>query len=215
MYNLYLKGLSTDNQELTQIRNLFKENELDFTNAFNTYANLAALSKNSLKTEIDENIRKNNPTMQNINLICHSMGCNIGAIATERSSKIKKLILISPEFGEYSLKEKSKLEEENLLPMLKTPFGEKTSKINSEKIRSLIVFNRTKPLATLSIEKINVPVLIIYAKDDLFIPQEYIHNLANRKDNIELKIINSKLHNPLTSQDHKQKTIKLIKKFIN
>ena len=36
MYNLYLKGLSTDNQELTQIRNLFKENELDFTNAFNT-----------------------------------------------------------------------------------------------------------------------------------------------------------------------------------
>ena len=36
MYNLYLKGLSTDNQELNQIRTLFKENGLEFTNVLMT-----------------------------------------------------------------------------------------------------------------------------------------------------------------------------------
>ena len=214
MYNLYLKGLSTDNQELNQIRTLFKENGLEFTNVFNSYANLSMLSKTNLNAEIAEKIRKCNPTMQNINLICHSMGCNLGAIATESSSKIKSLILISPEFGEYSKKEKNQIQEEKLHPTIQRPFGEKNQKINGETAKSLIVFNRTKPLATLAIEKVKVPTLIIYSKDDTFIPKEYLHHLASRKDNIEIAEINSKLHNPLSSIDHKQKTINLIKSHL-
>ena len=51
MYNLYLKGLSTDNQELNQIRTLFKENGLEFTNVFNSYANLSMLSKTNLNAK--------------------------------------------------------------------------------------------------------------------------------------------------------------------
>ena len=51
------------------------------------------------------------------------------------------------------------------------------------------------------------------SKDDTFIPKEYLEDLAKRKDNIEIETINSKLHNPLTSLDHKNKTIKLIKDF--
>ena len=214
MYNLYLKGISTDNQELEQIRNLFKENELDFTNVFNSYSNLAALSKNSLKAEIDEQIRKCNPTMQNINLICNSVGCNIGSIEAERSNQIKNLILISPEFGEYTPKEKAKLEKENNFPLLKTPFGEEKLKINSDQIRSLIVFNRTNSWATLAIERINIPILIIYSKDDTFIPKEYLHDLNNRKPNVKIKTIDSKLHNPLTSSVHKQQTINIIKNYL-
>lgn len=213
MYNLYLKGLSTDNQELNEIRKNFNENGLFFTNVFNNYSNLAALTKNALQAEVNEQVRRANPTMQNINLICHSMGCNLGVLATEQSKKIKNLVLISPSFGEYSTKEKRKIENEKLHPSFQRRYGEKEVKMNSDKIRSLIVFNRTKPWATLAIEKIDIPVLIIYSKDDTFIPKEYLEDLAKRKDNIEIETINSKLHNPLTSQNHKNKTIKLIKNF--
>ena len=213
MYNLYLKGLSTDNQELSEIKDSFNDNGLSFTNVFDSYSNLAALSKNAIQAEVDEKIRRANPTMQNVNLICHSMGCNLGVLAAEQSKKIKSLVLISPEFGEYSTKEKRKIEEANIHPTFQRQYGEKETKISSEKIRSIIVFNRTKPWATLAIEKVDIPVLIIYSKDDTFIPKEYLENLAKRKDNVEIETINSKLHNPLTSLDHKNKTIKLIKNF--
>lgn len=213
MYNLYLKGLSTDNQELSEIRDSFNDNGLSFTNVFDSYSNLAALSKNAIQAEVDEKIIRANPTMQNVNLICHSMGCNLGVLAAEQSKKIKSLVLISPEFGEYSTKEKRKIEEANIHPTFQRQYGEKETKISSEKIRSIIVFNRTKPWATLAIEKVDIPVLIIYSKDDTFIPKEYLEDLAKRKDNIEIETINSKLHNPLTSLDHKNKTIKLIKDF--
>ena len=213
MYNLYLKGLSTDNQELSKIRDSFNNNDLSFTNVFDSYSNLAALTKNAIQAEVDEKIIRANPTMQNVNLICHSMGCNLGVLAAEQSKKIKGLVLISPEFGEYSTKEKRKMEEANIHHTFQRQYGEKETKISSDKIRSIIVFNRTKPWATLAIEKVDIPVLIIYSKDDTFIPKEYLEDLAKRKDNIEIETINSKLHNPLTSLDHKNKTIKLIKDF--
>ena len=214
MYNLYFKGLSADNKDINKLRDLFKENGLELTNAFDSYEDLAALSKDKIYSEINDKLIEVNPTMQDVNLICHSMGCNIGALATEKSNKIKKLILISPEFGEYSSKEKAKLEDKNIFPTIQSEYGEK-SKINLEKFRSLIVFKRTKPLATLAIERINIPTLIIYSKDDDFIPKEYLNSLSKRKDNIEIKRISAKLHNPLSSKDHKQKTIKLIKNFLN
>ena len=213
MYSLYLKGLSTDNQELSEIRDIFNDNGLSFTNVFDSYSNLAALSKNAIQAEINEKIRRANPTMQDINLICHSMGCNLGVLAAEQSKKIKSLVLISPELGEYSTKEKRKIEEANIHLTFQRQYGEKETRLSSNKIRSIIVFNRTKPWATLTIEKVDIPVLIIYSKDDTFIPKEYLENLAKRKDNVKIETINSKLHNPLTSQDYKNKTIKLIKNF--
>ena len=111
-------------------------------------------------------------------------------------------------------KEKRKIEEAKVYPSVQRPFGEKSKKISKETARSIILFNRTKPWSTLAIERINVPILIIYSKDDIFIPKEYWHNLANRKNNIEIEEINSKLHNPLSSIDHKQKTINLIKSHL-
>lgn len=215
MYNLYLKGLSTDDQELQQIRNLFKKNNLEFTDVFDSYENLSVLHKNKLIAEVNEQIRKKNPTMQNINLICHSMGCNLGVLAAEKSSTIKKMVLISPEFGEYSKKEKNQIQEARIIPSIHRPFGEQRKKVNKETFKSLIIFNQTKPWTTLAIERINIPVLIIYAKDDNVIPKEYLNHLSKRKDNIKVEAIDSKLHNPLTSRDHGQKTLNLIKKYLN
>lgn len=78
----------------------------------------------------------------------------------------------------------------------------------------MILFNKTKPYATLAIERVNIPTQIIYSKDDIFIPQNYLNRLTDRKDNIDIEVINSKLHNPLTSVDHSEHTMTLIKKFL-
>ena len=209
MNNLYFKGLYTEAQELNKIKNNFENNGLSCSLVFDNYSNLPLLSKNELNAAIDKQVRRCNPIGQNINIICHSMGCNLGVLHAEKSTKIKKIVLISPEFGEYSKKEKYNLS------IIQTPFGEKNPKLNGDAAKSLIIFKRTKPYATLAIERINVPVLIIYSKDDELIPKEYLKNLSKRKDNIKLFSLNSKLHNPLASKDHGPKTMKLIKNFLN
>lgn len=214
MNNLYFKGLSTDNQELEKIRSMFQENDLNLSVVFDSYANLPLISKDRVNSTIDDGVRRCNPIGHNINLICHSMGCNLGVLNAERSSKINKIVLISPEFGEYSKKEERKIEEEKVYPTIQRPFGEKGKRISGATAKTIALFNRTKPWATLAIERVNVPVLIIYSKDDIFIPQEYLGHLADRKDNIEIEVIDSKLHNPLTSIEHGSKTMSLIKKYL-
>ena len=37
------------------------------------------------------------------------MGCNFGVLAADKSKKVNKMILISPEFGEYSSEEKKQI----------------------------------------------------------------------------------------------------------
>ena len=149
-----------------------------------------------------------------INLICHSMGCNLGILAADKSKKINKIILISPEFGEYSPKEQEQIKYEKIHPNIQTAYGENQPQINSNMLKSLILFKKSKQLATATIEKINIPILIIYSKDDTFIPKNYLNDLKARKENIKLATIDTKLHNPLISQTHNQKTIRLIKNYL-
>ena len=76
------------------------------------------------------------------------------------------------------------------------------------------MFKKTQPIASAIIERINVPTLIIYSKDDPFIPKDYLNDLADRKDNIELSIIDTNEHNPLLNEDSKSSVMRLIKKQI-
>lgn len=209
MYNLYFKGLSTDNTELNQIRHLFKQNNLDFTAAFDDYSTLPLMSNQKLKIALDDKIRETNPMGHNLNLICHSMGCNLGVIAAEHSKKIKNMILISPEFGKYSEKEEKQMESAS-----KNNKGTH-NKLSVSKAISFIIFKKTQPIASMAIEKINVPTLIIYSKADPFIPKDYLNNLADRKSNIEIATIDTDQHNPLTDKDSQAKTMHLIKKHIS
>lgn len=214
MYNLYLKGLSTDNQELNEIRSLFKKHGLDFTVVFEGYGNLPIKSDEELKVALQDKLRERNPMGQKINLICHSMGCNLGLLAAEDSKKIKSLVLISPEFGEYSEKELKQIEKDEINLNKPRAYGEQEIKINKNNIRSLLLFRKTKLLATAAIEKVDVPTLIIYSKDDAFIPKEYLNDLAERKDNIQVATIPTKYHNPLINGKYKTRTMRLIKKNI-
>ena len=119
------------------------------------------------------------------------------------------MILISPEFGEYSDDEKKIMENAN-----KNNEGTH-NKLSASKAKSFIVFKKTQPIASIAIEKLNIPTLIIYSKADPFIPKDYLNNLANRKSNIEIATIDTDQHNPLINKDSKSKTMCLIKKHAN
>ncbi len=214
MYNLYLKGLSTNNQELNEIRKLFKENGLDFTVVFNNYGNLPMRTETDLKVAIQDKLRESNPMGQQANLICHSMGCNLGVLAAADSKKIKSLVLISPEFGEYSPEELKQIEKDEINLNRPRAYGEQEIKNNKNNLKSLLLFKKTKLLASIAIEKVNVPTLIIYPKDDNFIPKTYLNDLVNRKDNIKLQTVPTKYHNPLVKGNCKTKTMRLIKNQI-
>ena len=70
------------------------------------------------------------------------------------------------------------------------------SKLSISKPKSFIVFKKTQPIASMAIEKINVPTLIIYPKADPFIPKDYLNDLADRKSNIEITTTDTNQHNP-------------------
>ena len=142
------------------------------------------------------------------------MGCNFGVLAADKSKKVNKMILISPEFGEYSSEEKKQIKYEKIHPNIQTAYGENQPQINSNMLKSLILFKKSKQLATTTIEKINIPILIIYSKDDTFIPKDYLNDLEARKENIKIATIDTKLHNPLISQTHNQTTMRLIKNYL-
>ena len=115
------------------------------------------------------------------------------------------MILISPRFGQYSKEEKRKIKSQKL-----TQSNPKNS-FDSEKIKTIILFNKTKSYTNLAIEKIKIPILIVYSKNDVYVPKEYLNDLASKKDNIIIKEIDSSSRNLLVP---KEKTLRLIKPYL-
>lgn len=214
MYNLYYKGLSTDTNELDDIKRFFKENKVNLDIVFDNYNDLPLTSVKSLNSILRDKFRQANPMGQKANLICQAMGCNIGILTAINTLKINKMVLISPEFGNFTEEELEQIKYEQNGKKINKPYGENKKSLNSKTVKSLIIANKTQGLAKVAIEKINVPILIIYPKDDAYIPKTYLNKLSERKDNIKIATIDTKMHNPLTTNKVNQKTIRLIKKHL-
>lgn len=214
MYNLYYKGLTTNLEELDETRKFFNENGLNLNFVFEHYADLPLTSIKNLNATLNDAFIKANPMGQKANLICNTMGCNLGVLTASKSKKIKRLVLIAPEFGNYTEEEQKQIDYEKGDDKIIRPYGEEKTKLNKNKIKKLIISNKTQSLAKIAIEKVNVPTLIIYSKDDAFIAKEYLNDLAKRKNNIEIKTVKTKMHNPLKSKSEKEKVMHLIKKHL-
>ena len=214
MYNLYYKDFSANLDELDETKKLFNENGLDLNIVFEHYANLPLTSVKTLNSTLTDAFRHANPMGQKANLICNAMGCNLGILTAYKNKRIKSLTLIAPEFGNYTADEQKQIDYEKGDEKIARPYGEEKAKLSKEKIKKLILSNKTQSLAKIAIEKINVPTLIIYSKDDAFIAKEYLDDLAQRKNNIQIATVQTKMHNPLKNKNEKEKVMRLIKKHI-
>ena len=201
-YNLFFKGLSADKKELEDVQKMAVENGFDLDIAFDDYGNITLDSLEKLSQKINERAT-------DVNFICHSMGCNLGILTAKKIERIRSLVLISPEFGDYSDEEL-----EIQAKAQKDASSQVRREFTEDVVHAFKFFKYTQPLAAMAVEKINVPILIIFSKGDIFIPQEYLRELSARKDNIELVFLDTNLHNPLLDEEYSQKTMKLVKKHI-
>lgn len=192
----YLKGLSTTTSELEAIKSKFSKSGIELIPLVDNYADIYNINEQEFIEKMKEKLKEE----QDINLVCHSMGCNFGLLLASNIPNIKTLTLVSPEFVQTSKEEKQNIK------------NNKSTK-NDEKIQigpkmNLVDKLKSLKLFTKSIEWINnylltffknntIPTKIVYSKGDIFVSQKFIHKL----ENIDCYEANSNNHNPLLTDD--------------
>jgi len=204
MANFYIKDLSTTEEELKKIRDNFLKSEIEIEIIIPSYSKVWMCSKEELILKMQEVIGN----QEEVNLICHSMGCNLGVILAKRIKRLNKVILVSPEFVPIS-------ELEKLDIALKYPGNledTKEEKLTLKKIKAIILFLRTRKWALEEITDFLTMnnTLIVYSKGDRYVSQKYIKELTN-KSNITAVSIDSSYHNPLLNN---KESIEKIKRYI-
>ena len=205
MVNFYIKGMSTTEEEQKQIISNFKIQGIDIIPVIDDYANY------SIKTiipYIEKFIKDNNPNNEEVNLICHSMGCNFGYLIDEKTdTHVNKIVYVSPEFVGTTAKEKQEISRQYNgidynIPVTTKPnlhniilYYKSLRKVINSKNNSLPISNNSS--------------LIVYSKGDVFVNQNWINSSLNYLANtVEIE---SNSHNPLLTN---METYEEISKFI-
>lgn len=211
MSNFYLKGLSTTPEELKIIKNNFSTQGVDLTTICSKYSEIYMFSKKKIQDYAESFVLKNNEAGTPINLVCHSMGCNLGLLASSKISNLNKLVLISPEFRKPTNEEQDRI---------LVSFPNQENEVNSkmalpEKLKSFILYLRTQGWNDSEITKViaeKCDISLLYSKGDRFVSQEAIHNLTNKYPKINEYGIDSSRHNPLLTTEGVKAVVKVLKK---
>lgn len=136
------------------------------------------------------------------------MGCNFGMIIPSKLSNVNKVVMISPEITKVTDEEKSKIWQEKNKYL--NSEDNNLEKLSYKKIKSIILYLKSRNWANEDIELYlskNIQTLLLYSKGDIFVSQEFIHDLATR-DNVSECGIDSGLHNPILGDGSVTKKIK-------
>lgn len=197
MEKIYIPGMSISVEEEAKLKRLFKEEGMPVQFLTNEYLFLAEMSKKNIRNFIMKEIDFTRNHYEGVHLICHSMGCNLGIIASEHPD-VQSLTLISPE-----LKATSKLERERII----TETLEKYQHEQKEKppVRPLGeqlllvgLFLRSRKWALKSLKDVDVPIQVFYSEGDPFVSRESVDKTFDCMTRI-MKIETSN-HNPLLSE---------------
>ena len=203
MVNFYIKGMSTTEEEQKTIINNFKKKKIDVIPIIDDYSNY------SIKTifpYIEKFIKDHNPNDEEINLICHSMGCNFGYLFN-KGNNVNKLILVSPEFIGTDKKQKKEIvsnydgidyntSNNPIKPNLHNMI------LYYQSLRNVVKIQNMAP-------SLDTNSLVIYSKGDPFVNQYWINSDINLLS--QTFEVNSNSHNPLLTNDE---TYDEIAKFI-
>lgn len=229
--NILLSGLSYSKENFELMRKTLIENGISDIIDFGSYNKYTNMSNIELIKLICENFEQLAGSYD-VNIICHSMGCNIGLIlAKEKSDQIKKAIFLSPELQKTTRKEKkiAKLrimhgvtdttiaEDKSEFPKSKPIYDltyEQPVKLGIfDKIALFKVFCQTKKIAIENLNKIeNLDSYIAYGVADKFVSQKGAEELARQLDG-EIAQIRTRHHNLLLSS-RKDETARQITKFL-
>lgn len=196
---VYLKGLSTNEEELSFIKDKFNSKDIEFINLVDDYSEFFNKSKEEVWKILGQRIHDITWQTEPITLVCHSMGCNYGLLlASSPLLLIKNVIFISPEFEKITKEEQDKIVEST------NGITKEPSQMNFgiNKIKNLFAFIESSKwipeVLSSYLNKESNPnfTTILYAKGDKYVSREII-NAMSEYNNINSYEIDTNNHNPL------------------
>ena len=193
---VYLKGMSTNEEELSFIKDKFNSNGIEFINLVDDYSEFFGKSTNEIWTILGQRIDDITWQTEPVTLVCHSMGCNYGLLlAATPLLLIKNVIFISPEFKKITKDEQDKIVE-SVNDITKEP---SRMKFDINKVKNLAAFIKSRKWVPSFLNiYLNHPsfTTILYSKGDKYVSREII-NTMSEYDNINSYEIDINNHNPL------------------
>ncbi len=188
----YLKGMSTNKEELNLIKESFEDKYIEFESLIDDYSEICGLSKKGITKYLVDKLPKD----ENINIVAHSMGCNFALLLANELDNISTITFVSPEFEEVDDKERKEI-----VPSTnETVYKLSTLNFGIKKIRSILLFLRSKKWINRELFffffKKNTRTLVIYSKGDQYVSRRIL-NQMEEYDNVSLFEADSNSHNPL------------------
>jgi len=209
MKNLFIPGVQATSDDFELIQKLFQSEKISVECLLPNHSIVNKLNKETL---IDELYKKIDLEREEVTLICHAAGCNIGIMLSTHLA-VQKLILISPEVFHLSKKEKAEIKKES-----QEKYGSEISDSENGELSFLdkAILNhqlsKTRKWALEELEKVDIPSVIIYSEGDYHISKVGVECLATELE-AETISLESNEHNPLIGEQGK-KLVKQMKVFL-
>ncbi|MCI9233634.1 MAG: hypothetical protein HFH08_03425 [Bacilli bacterium] len=209
MEKIYIPGMSVTREELQKITDLFRSQKMPVVPFTNEYLFLSKMSKNNIRKLIMERIDFICHRHDGVHLICHSMGCNLGVIASSHPC-VESLTLISPEFGSTTRLEKKEILERTSQKYQQEQIETFPTRSLGEQLLLVGLFLRSRSWALKELSHIDVPIRVYYSEGDPFVSREEIRKIG---DFTTKKImVETSNHNPLLSEKGPE-LVKMIKRY--
>lgn len=207
---VYLKGLSTNEEELAFIKEKFNAQGIEFINLVDDYNDFYKKSKEEIRKILSEKIHNITWQTEPVTLVCHSMGCNYGILLDANLCLLKNVVFISPEFQKMSKEEKDKI----IASTNETTKEPSQMKFGIKKMKNICAFLDSKEWLDEEINnflnKKSRKTAILYSKGDIYVSRDVINQMAEA-DFINSYEIDTNNHNPLLENTN---CIDIIKKEI-
>lgn len=196
---VYLKGLSTNKEELDFIKNKFESEGIHFINLVDDYSEFYNKSKEEVCEIIGQRIHNLTWQSEPVTLVCHSMGCNYGLLVGPNPLfLIKNVVFISPEF-----KKITKEERDNIVESTNAITREPAQmKFGINKLKNIRTFIQSSKWVDGALDNyLNSEIgpkftTILYSKGDKYVSREIINKMAECR-NIKSYEVDTNNHNPL------------------
>lgn len=209
MEKIYIPGMSITKEEEAKIKKVFRENGMPVQFLINDYSFLAKMGKKEFYEFVRDRINFIRVYDEGVHLICHSMGCNLGVIASSHLN-VQSLTFISPEFSTTTRRERQEIlkrasekyqhEKKEVLP----------TRSLGEQLLLVGLFLRSRRWALKELSNIDVPIRVYYSEGDPFVSREEIRKIGDfTTQKIMLETSN---HNPLLSEKGPE-LVKKIKQY--
>jgi hypothetical protein len=200
----YLKGMSSNQDELDYLKMKFEEEGMELIPLVDNYANYSKMSKEEIKEDLINRLPKD----EKINLVCHSMGCNYGLLAANNMNNIEHITFVSPEFEQVTSSDYETIVH-STIPMDHKP---NKMKFGINKLKNIMAFVKSSKWSRLELHRFlitkDTPTLIFYSTGDEFVSRKQFEDMYEF-DNISFQRFDTNNHNPLLENN---KSVKLIKK---